>query len=69
MLQALPGWSDLRAVRAGRVYIADGNQYFNRPGPRLLDSAELLAGLLHPEAFPNHLTRFAGAFAHWPSPD
>ena len=29
----------------------DGNQYFNRPGPRLVDSAEILAELLHPEAF------------------
>ncbi len=37
------------AVREGRVYFADGNAYFNRPGPRLADSAEMLAEMLHPE--------------------
>ena len=46
-----PEWSDLIAVRTGRVYIADGNQYFNRPGPRLAESLEILAELLHPELF------------------
>jgi iron complex transport system substrate-binding protein len=44
-------WAELRAVRAGRVYLADGNQYFNRPGPRLVESLEILAEVLHPEAF------------------
>jgi iron complex transport system substrate-binding protein len=44
-------WSDLGAVTAGRVYIADGNQYFNRPGPRLVESLEILAELSHPERF------------------
>jgi iron complex transport system substrate-binding protein len=47
-LTARPGWSSLAAVRAGRVYVADGNQYFNRPGPRLADSAEIMAEMLHP---------------------
>lgn len=46
-----PGYSELRAVREGRVYLADGNQYFNRPGPRLVESLEILAELLHPEDF------------------
>lgn len=46
-----PGWSELRAVQAQRVYLADGNQYFNRPGPRLADSLEILAEILHPGAF------------------
>ena len=41
------GWADLSAVRNGRVYVVDGNQYFNRPGPRLVESAEILAELLH----------------------
>jgi iron complex transport system substrate-binding protein len=49
LLQAKPGWSDLPAVRNGRVYFADGNAYFNRPGPRLADSAEMLAEMLHPD--------------------
>ena len=38
-------------MRGGRVYLADGNQYFNRPGPRLVESLEILAEVLHPEAF------------------
>ena len=46
-----PGWEELRAVRAGRVYLLDGHHYFNRPGPRLVESAEILAEILHPERF------------------
>ena len=52
-LTALPEWSSLRAVQSGTVFVADGNQYFNRPGPRLVDSLEILAELLHPAAFPS----------------
>ncbi len=44
-------WNDLKAVRSNRVFVADGNQYFNRPGPRLVESLEILAELLHPELF------------------
>jgi iron complex transport system substrate-binding protein len=50
-LEQRPGWAGLRAVKAGRVYVTDGNQYFNRPGPRLVESLEILAELLHPELF------------------
>jgi iron complex transport system substrate-binding protein len=46
-----PEWRTLRAVQTGRVYLADGNQYFNRPGPRLVESLQILAEILHPEAF------------------
>jgi len=46
-----PGWTDLRAVRSGEVYLADGNQFFNRPGPRIVESLEILAEILHPELF------------------
>ena len=46
-----PGWYSLAAVQNGHVYVTDGNQYFNRPGPRLAESAEILAQILHPEAF------------------
>ena len=46
-----PGWSSLKAVQTGRVYITDGNQYFNRPGPRLAESAQILAEIIHPDAF------------------
>ncbi|MEH1840816.1 MAG: cobalamin-binding protein [Nostoc sp.] len=44
-------WEKLHATKTGRVYIADGNSYFNRPGPRLVDSLEILAEILHPEIF------------------
>lgn len=46
-------WHALRAVREGRVFLTDGNQFFNRPGPRLVESARILAEILHPDLFPN----------------
>ncbi|HTR60365.1 MAG TPA: cobalamin-binding protein [Candidatus Binataceae bacterium] len=46
-----PRWKELRAIRDGKVYLADGNQYFNRPGPRIVESLEILAEMLHPEIF------------------
>ncbi|MGV3686574.1 MAG: cobalamin-binding protein [Daejeonella sp.] len=51
LLLDLPGWHDLRAVKSNRVYIADGNQYFNRSGPRLTDSVEILAEIINPKQF------------------
>ena len=50
-LTAQPGWTGLSAVRNGRVFVTDGNQYFNRPGPRLAESLEILAEILHPDSF------------------
>ena len=50
-LALLPGFWDLPAVRNGRVYLVNGSDYFSRPGPRLADSLELLASLIHPELF------------------
>ena len=52
-LSDLPGWFELPAVRSGDCYVVDGNAYFNRPGPRLADSAELLATILHPDTTQN----------------
>jgi iron complex transport system substrate-binding protein len=46
-----PGWSELRSVTSGEVYLADGNQYLNRPGPRIVESIEILAEILHPDVF------------------
>ncbi len=43
-----PAWTNLPAVRAGRVFAVEGS-LFHRPGPRLVDGVELLAGMLHPE--------------------
>jgi iron complex transport system substrate-binding protein len=46
-----PEWTHLQAVHNHRVVLADGNQYFNRPGPRLVESLEILAEIFHPEIF------------------
>ncbi|AFZ32383.1 putative iron transport system substrate-binding protein [Gloeocapsa sp. PCC 7428] len=50
-LTSHPEWEKLHAVQHQRVYITDGNAYFNRPGPRLVDSLEILAEIIHPEIF------------------
>jgi len=52
LLQNHAAWADLQAVRNGRVYAIDGNQYLNRSGPRLVDSAELLARVIWGERLP-----------------
>jgi iron complex transport system substrate-binding protein len=49
LLQGYPGYHDLTCVRSGQVYVVDGNSYFSRPGPRLVDSLELLACTMHPK--------------------
>ncbi|HWD87200.1 MAG TPA: cobalamin-binding protein [Mucilaginibacter sp.] len=46
-----PGFSELKAIKENRLFIADGNQYFNRPGPRTVDSIEILAEIIHPKQF------------------
>ncbi len=57
ILHALPavrlpaGWHDLPAVRSGEVWATDATSYFSRPGPRVVDGAEILARILHPEIF------------------
>jgi iron complex transport system substrate-binding protein len=50
-LEALPGYWSLPAVRQGRVYLADGREYFNGYGPRIIKTLELLAFVIHPELF------------------
>ncbi len=52
LLERLPGWSDLPAVRSGRVYATDASAYFSRPGPRLVEGLEILAHFIHPDRFP-----------------
>ena len=59
-LTGLPGWADLGAVKAGRVAAADGNGFFNRPGPRLVESTEIIAEFLHPDIFD-----FGHQGTHW----
>jgi iron complex transport system substrate-binding protein len=51
ILEALPGYPDLPCARAGRVHVVDGSAYFSRPGPRLVDSLEMLARFIHPELY------------------
>lgn len=57
--------SDWAAVQNDAVWLADGQSLFNRPGPRLLDSAELLATVLHPERVPELVTRYALLTERW----
>jgi len=45
------GWRSIAAVKAGRVFAANGSAYFSRPGPRLVDGLELLSKMVHPEVF------------------
>ena len=49
-LRALPGWNELPAVKSGNVFALNGNAYFSRPGPRLVNGLEILARLIHPES-------------------
>jgi iron complex transport system substrate-binding protein len=51
ILAALPGYGDLPCVRAERVHVVDGSAYFSRPGPRLVDSLEILAEFVHPSLY------------------
>ena len=52
ILKTFPGYSELDCVRNGRVYVTDGNAYFSRSGPRLVDSLEIIAHALHPDVHP-----------------
>ncbi|RJP30289.1 MAG: cobalamin-binding protein [Phycisphaerales bacterium] len=61
VLTSQDGWDALPAVRRRRVWAMDGNAYFNRSGPRLIDSVELLAHILHPELFPQFARLCASA--------
>ncbi|WP_207427857.1 cobalamin-binding protein [Pedobacter sp. SYSU D00535] len=51
LLFEIPGWQDLEAVKNNRFYIADGNHYFNRSGPRIVDTVEMLAEIIQPKQF------------------
>jgi iron complex transport system substrate-binding protein len=51
LLLDLPGWTDLKAVQNQKIFVVDGNQYFNRSGPRITDSIELMAEIINPKQF------------------
>lgn len=64
ILTGYPGFGELTCARTGRVYLIDGSAYFNRPGPRLVDSLEILAHALHPHIHP--LPAGLAAAERWP---
>jgi len=51
LLLGREGWPEIPAVRDGRVFAVDGSSYFSRPGPRVVDSLEILAEIIHPDLF------------------
>ena len=54
-LSERPEWQRMRAVQNGQAYLVEGNQFMNRPGPRVVESLEILAEIFHPEIFPPSL--------------
>lgn len=56
-LSERPGWKGLKAVWERRVFVCDGNQFMNRPGPRLVESLQIFAEMLHPDLFEPKLKR------------
>ena len=44
-------WSTLKAFKNKKLFVTDGNQFFNRPGPRLVESLEIFAEIIHPDIF------------------
>jgi iron complex transport system substrate-binding protein len=57
LLRSFPKFDSLPAARRGEIYLVDASAYFARPGPRIVDSLEILAGILHPEEFPEFVSR------------
>jgi len=57
LLKRFPGFGSIPAVGNGQVYVVNASAYFARPGPRIVDSLEILAGILHPTEFPEFVSR------------
>ena len=57
LLRRFRNFDLLPAARRGEIYLVDASAYFARPGPRIVDSIEILAGILHPEEFPEFASR------------
>jgi iron complex transport system substrate-binding protein len=57
LLRRFPGFGSLPAAESGHVYVVNASAYFARPGPRIVDSLEILAGILHPTEFPEFVSR------------
>jgi len=56
LLRRFPGFASMPAVDSGQVYVVNASAYFARPGPRIVDSLEILAGILHPGGFPEFVS-------------
>src|SRR5205823_2175751 len=67
LLRKFPGFDSLPAAQNNRVHIVDASAYFARPGPRIVDSVEILAGILHPEEFPEFSPSRTDHFLNPPS--
>jgi iron complex transport system substrate-binding protein len=57
LLRSFPGFDSLPAAGRGEIYLVNASAYFARPGPRIVDSLEILAGILHPREFPEFASR------------
>src|SRR5216110_979709 len=57
LLREFPDFDSLPAARTGEIYLTNASAYFARPGPRVIDSIEILAGILHPKDFPEFAFR------------
>ena len=57
LLKKFPGFDSLPAARSRDIYLVNASAYFARPGPRIVDSIEILAGILHPKEFPEFAAR------------
>jgi len=57
LLRRFPGFNSIPAVDSGQVYVVNASSYFARPGPRIVDSLEILAGILQPGEFPEFVSR------------
>jgi len=66
VLPSFDHWSEIAAVRDQRVFAVDGNAYFNRAGPRIVDSLEILAALLHPDRFAKQRKKYGHAWCAYP---
>jgi iron complex transport system substrate-binding protein len=67
LLRKFPGFDSLPAAQNTRIHIVDASAYFARPGPRVVDSLEILAGILHPEEFPEFSPSRTDYFLNPPS--
>ena len=60
LARSLP-WASWRAVAEGRIFVADGNAFFNRPGPRIVESLEIMAACAHPQEFADFAGKHRGS--------